>query len=141
MPETEHEALTKLCGQLGIESGDLNSMVEELKRTEARDINQEGLDAQVDYVLDYVGKEELRLRLMQMKAKTDEPKGVKQVMLFDEWKEEVNEEMKKQWGITWHDASGDIEPLRNGYEQGDSPKEFATWWGDKYDLDPKEPWG
>jgi hypothetical protein len=136
MPETEQEAMTKLCEELGIDAGDLDPLVDELKSAEARDINQEGLDAQIDYALDYVGKEELRLRLTQMKDKKEEPKKKQQVMLFEKWKKEADEEMSELWGINWAEACGDEEPLKSGYNSGQSPREFAVWWGDKYDLDP-----
>lgn len=60
----DHLESVRYCREHGIE--DLDEMVRELKMSEARDINSEGLDAQIDYVLRYVGGEELRKRLAEI---------------------------------------------------------------------------
>lgn len=56
-----------------------------------------------------------------------------------QYRDAVSAEMERQYGITWHDASGDMEPLERAIARGDTPEDFVSWWGEKYDLEPVEP--
>lgn len=56
------------------------------------------------------------------------------------YKAEVSREMLRVYGITWDDACGDDEPLIRSENDGDTPAEFVEWWGNRYNLIPKENW-
>jgi len=56
-------ALTQLVKELNL---NLDELTHELKSSEAANINNEGIEAQVDYALGYLGEEKLRLRLKEL---------------------------------------------------------------------------
>lgn len=51
------------------------------------------------------------------------------------FRQQVDQEMLRLFGISWADACGDAEPLERAIDRGSSPREFALWWGDRYDLE------
>ena len=57
-----------------------------------------------------------------------------------EYLEAVSAEIKRVYGISWQEASGDSEPLARAQAAGQSLAEFVDWFGTKYDLIPKERW-
>jgi len=58
-------------------------------------------------------------------------------MPLAEYRYAVSKEMERVYGITWADASGDDDLLEKCRASID-PSDFVQWWGQKYDLTPKE---
>jgi hypothetical protein len=59
-----------------------------------------------------------------------------QTLTSVQYRAAVSEAMQRTFGISWHEASGDQEPLDRAQAGGQSPQEFVDWWGEKYDLEP-----
>lgn len=57
---------------------------------------------------------------------------------FAEWRRAVDQRLEEIYAITIEDAGVDDEFLRTHWEGKEPPFEFVLWYGDKYDLDPKE---
>lgn len=55
-------------------------------------------------------------------------------MTFEEFKADVDRLMKASYGIDWHDACGDPDPIERAIENGESPEEFVDWWAEKTGL-------
>lgn len=53
-----------------------------------------------------------------------------------EFTKRVSELMKRDYGIDWKDACGDMEPIEIALRDGLSPTAFAEYWAEKYDLVP-----
>ena len=69
-----------------------------------------------------------------------DPKFIEMIGLYDgvvytlsAFRERVTGHMKKKYGISWDDACGETAPLEEArfYQ---TPEEFASMWGDKYEL-------
>lgn len=52
--------------------------------------------------------------------------------------DEVSTIMKRDYGLTWQDAAGDLQPLENALADGLSPQEFVRIFAERYDLTPLE---
>lgn len=61
-------------------------------------------------------------------------------MTLDEYAAAIDAEFQKQWGISWADAWGGTDRLRQPHEDGEEPADFVRWFGEKYDLIPKSEW-
>ncbi len=61
-------------------------------------------------------------------------------MPFDTYCTHIDEACVELWGATWADLCGDLEPLQRAHANGETPYEFAEYWGAKYNLDPKSTW-
>jgi hypothetical protein len=57
---------------------------------------------------------------------------------FAEWRLAVDQRLEEIYAITIEDAGVDDEFLRAHWEGKEPPFEFVVWYGNKYDLDPKE---
>lgn len=58
---------------------------------------------------------------------------------FDEWQRAVDAALRQRFGIGIEECAHD--QLRTSWELGESPADFATWFGEKYDLTPlDDPW-
>lgn len=57
-------------------------------------------------------------------------------MTFGEFAAEVSRLLQEQYGLTWDDACGDLDPLQCAWETEETPQEFVKWWAEKYDLAP-----
>ena len=62
-------------------------------------------------------------------------------MSFREWRKAVDRRLKDIYGITIDDAGIEDERLKSHWEMKQSPWEFVEWFGNKYDLDPKNAFG
>ena len=62
-------------------------------------------------------------------------------MTFDEWTQNVDLLCRAHLACTWADLCGDMEPLKAGFDSGQTPLEFVHWFADKYDLHWIEPTG
>jgi len=60
---------------------------------------------------------------------------------FVEWKRGVDDLMSANYGITTIDAGIDDARLHQHWVEKQSPKEFVTWFAEKYDLTPLSEWG
>jgi hypothetical protein len=49
---------------------------------------------------------------------------------------DVSAIMKREYGLTWQDAAGDLQPLENGLTDGLSPQEFVELFAAQYGLAP-----
>lgn len=57
-------------------------------------------------------------------------------MTLEEFIAEVDVLSKKKFGLVYTDEQGkECERMIGAFEDGDTPDEFVTWWGDKYGLD------
>lgn len=56
---------------------------------------------------------------------------------FAKWRIAVNQRLTRIYVITIDDAGIDDEFLTSHWQMKQSPYEFAEWFGNKYDLDPK----
>jgi hypothetical protein len=56
-------AMTELMEQLGLNARDLDDLVENEKHTEASDLNAEGIDSQLNYLIGRLSEEELEADL------------------------------------------------------------------------------
>ena len=59
---------------------------------------------------------------------TDEP-----ISFIDYW-DAVDAAMKKLFGIDTWDAGIEADSIAAAQEEGDTPEEFALWFGEKYGL-------
>jgi hypothetical protein len=50
------------------------------------------------------------------------------------YEKRVSTLFKKQYSITWNDASGEPELLLNALRDGVTAEDFVTQWAEKYDL-------
>lgn len=58
------------------------------------------------------------------------------------WIREANAYLKQHYAIDFYEGGADEEELVRAAESGDTPKEYAEWWAEKYDLDRVSgPWG
>lgn len=48
-------------------------------------------------------------------------------MTDSEFREKVSDRMMAVYGITWADACGDDDILRDAHDDGTSPEEFVDW--------------
>jgi len=55
---------------------------------------------------------------------------------FVEWVRDVDRMMSADYGITIIDAGIDDARLHQHWAEKQSPKEFVTWFAEKYDLTP-----
>ena len=55
---------------------------------------------------------------------------------LDQFRDEVDRQLKRVYGITWQDACGDLEPLVDALAAGESAEDFVERWARKNDLDP-----
>lgn len=55
-------------------------------------------------------------------------------MSFAQWAEAFDKELKRRTGITWQDASGDMDVLKRYYEDGHPPEKDVLWYIEKYEL-------
>lgn len=55
---------------------------------------------------------------------------------LSKYHDQVNVELKRLYGVTWEDLGeeSDDPRLAFAYDDKESPKEFALWYGEKYDL-------
>ena len=60
---------------------------------------------------------------------------------FHEWRNAVDCRLKDIYVITIDDAGIEDEGLTSHWEMKQSPWEFVEWFGNKYDLDPKNAFG
>ena len=60
---------------------------------------------------------------------------------FTEWRNAVDRRMLDVYAITIDDSGFEDDDLRSHWEDKESPFEFVLWFGNKYDLDPKEAFG
>lgn len=56
------------------------------------------------------------------------------------YKEAVDSEMLKLFGIDTSAAGIEEERLEKAQANGQTPKEFVIWFGEKYDLERLEDW-
>jgi hypothetical protein len=54
---------------------------------------------------------------------------------FIDYRNAVDEAMLRLFGIDTWDAGMDADFIAKGQDAGDTPEEFARWYGEKYDLD------
>ncbi len=66
---------------------------------------------------------------------SDEPQS-----FIDYW-DEVDDAMLKLFGIDTWDAGVDAERIAFAQDDGDTPEDFARWWGEKYGLTLLSEWG
>ena len=59
-------------------------------------------------------------------------------MQLKKFKSSVSMLMKKEYGLDWDDACGELEPLENAIDGGETPRQFVDWWATKYDMTPLE---
>lgn len=59
--------------------------------------------------------------------------------IFDEWALTVDALCHEHLVCSWGDLCGDVNPLRRGFEAGETPRGFVRWWAVKYDLIRVEP--
>lgn len=57
-----------------------------------------------------------------------------QAMSFDEWALTVDALCRRHFVCSWDDLSGELEPLRTSYENGETPRQFIEWLAQKFDL-------
>lgn len=55
-------------------------------------------------------------------------------MSFDEWAQAVDVLCRRHFACSWDDLAGDLEPLRNSFGMGETPREFIEWLARKFDL-------
>lgn len=58
-------------------------------------------------------------------------------MSFAQWRRAVNRRLLKIYGIDIEHSGVDDDFLMPHWEDKESPFEFVSWYGSKYDLDPK----
>ena len=58
-------------------------------------------------------------------------------MSFAEWRRAVNRRLLKVYGIDIEDSGVDDDFLMLHWQEKESAFEFVSWFGSKYDLDPK----
>lgn len=63
---------------------------------------------------------------------------------FKQWREKVDQLFNKRVSCTWADLAGDLGPILQAYNYGDTPEKFVQYIIDKYDLDDtpidRPPW-
>jgi hypothetical protein len=64
---------------------------------------------------------------------------MKQSTTLVDYEARVSRAMTELYDITWHDASGETELLAKAIEADRMPEEFVRWFGERYDLEPREP--
>jgi hypothetical protein len=57
---------------------------------------------------------------------------------FNDWKQRVDELCLRHLACSWHDLCGDMPPLQQAFEDGESPIGFVCWWAEKFDLQWRE---
>jgi hypothetical protein len=57
---------------------------------------------------------------------------------FASWRRAVDQRLEEVYAITIVDAGVDDDFLRAHWEDEEPPFEFVLWYGNKYDLDPRE---
>ncbi len=60
---------------------------------------------------------------------------------FTDWRNAVGRRMLDVYAITIEDSGFEDDDLRSHWEEKESPFEFVSWFGNKYDLDPREAFG
>jgi hypothetical protein len=60
---------------------------------------------------------------------------------FTDWRSAVDKRMLDVYAITIEDSGFEDEDLRSHWGEKESPFEFVLWFGNKYDLAPKEAFG
>lgn len=59
---------------------------------------------------------------------------------FKTFRSAVDRELTARYGLTWADAGGDAQQLAAAITLAQTPADFVRWWGEKYDLTPREQW-
>jgi hypothetical protein len=54
---------------------------------------------------------------------------------FEAWAREVDELCVRHLACAWADLAGDLPPLQQAFEEGESPIQFVRWWAEKFDLE------
>jgi hypothetical protein len=54
---------------------------------------------------------------------------------FQDWAREVDGLCVRHLACTWADLCGDLPPLQQAFEDGESPITFVRWWAEKFDLE------
>ncbi|SED64542.1 hypothetical protein [Bradyrhizobium erythrophlei] len=62
-------------------------------------------------------------------------------MTFSEWSMAVNRGLKDIYAISIADAGIDRKLLKSHWEEKEAPFDFVSWFGNKYDLDPRQMFG
>ena len=57
------------------------------------------------------------------------------------WRREVDDLMKRGYGIDTADAGLSGEDVLRYWHGGQSPETFVGWFAEKYDLTPRSEWG
>ncbi|SOD04092.1 hypothetical protein SAMN05216486_1239 [bacterium JGI 053] len=55
-------------------------------------------------------------------------------MTLEYFRQQVSNEMKRLYGLSWEMASGDREPLERAIAHDETPSEFVERFAEKYDL-------
>lgn len=58
---------------------------------------------------------------------------------FLDWRQAVDLRLEEVYAITIEDAGFDDEFLRTHWKDREPPFEFVSWFGNKHDLEPREP--
>jgi hypothetical protein len=56
--------------------------------------------------------------------------------LLASYEAQVSDEMRREYGLTWADACGDVEPLSQALADGLRPADFVRQFAERYELDP-----
>lgn len=56
-------------------------------------------------------------------------------MNLDEYRTAVSEHLLLNFGLSWADACGEVAPLQQAIQDGETPLEFAERFARKFDLD------
>ena len=57
---------------------------------------------------------------------------------FEVWREALDKYLVRWYYATWNDLAGDLDPIYEAWNQGESPAEFAERFARKYDLIRRE---
>jgi hypothetical protein len=58
---------------------------------------------------------------------------------FSDWRRIVDLRLEEVYAITIEDVGFEDELLKLHWAQNEPPFEFVRWFGEKYDLEPREP--
>jgi hypothetical protein len=56
--------------------------------------------------------------------------------LLDAYQVAVSAELLREYGLTWQDACGDMEPLLRAIADGLRPADFVQDFAERYELEP-----
>jgi hypothetical protein len=60
---------------------------------------------------------------------------------FASYEAEVSAELVREYGLTWADACGDVDPLSRALADGLRPADFVSQFAERYGLEPARPRG